>query len=100
MAATMERLQEYRTHNAQFCKRIFDYLTIMFTAQSKMLLGDFDGVKKDRNGKPMIVPHTEFEEYAGRYSGLLLYLKEMDEAVYGKLCAVSYLSWIIFFLRA
>ncbi|KAJ3870293.1 exocyst complex component Sec3-domain-containing protein [Lentinula novae-zelandiae] len=90
MAATMERLQEYRTHNAQFCKRIFDYLTIMFTAQSKMLLGDFDGVKKDRNGKPMIVPHTEFEEYAGRYSGLLLYLKEMDEAVYGKLCAAYF----------
>ncbi|KAF8832200.1 hypothetical protein HHX47_DHR1001902 [Lentinula edodes] len=99
MAATMERLQEYRTHNAQFCKRIFDYLTIMFTAQSKMLLGDFDGVKKDRNGKPMIVPHTEFEEYAGRYSGLLLYLKEMDEAVYGKLCAMkavfsAYLAYV------
>lgn len=33
MAATMERLDEYRTHNAQFCKRILDYLSIMFTAQ-------------------------------------------------------------------
>lgn len=33
MAATMERLQEYRTHNSQFCKRIHDFLTIMFTAQ-------------------------------------------------------------------
>jgi exocyst complex component 1 len=33
MAATMERLQEYRTHNAQFCKRMFDFLSIMFTAQ-------------------------------------------------------------------
>jgi hypothetical protein len=33
MAATMERLQEYKTHNSQFCKRIFDFLSIMFTAQ-------------------------------------------------------------------
>jgi exocyst complex component 1 len=33
MAATMERLEEYRTYNAQFCKRLYDYLCIMFTAQ-------------------------------------------------------------------
>ncbi|KAE9408272.1 hypothetical protein BT96DRAFT_914199 [Gymnopus androsaceus JB14] len=90
MAATMERLQEYRTHNAQFCKRVYDYLSIMFTAQSKMLLGDSDGVKKDRNGRLTIIPHTEFEDYAGRYSGLMLYLKEMDEAIYGKLCAAYF----------
>ncbi|KAJ3771437.1 exocyst complex component Sec3-domain-containing protein [Lentinula raphanica] len=90
MAATMERLQEYKTHNAQFCKRIFDYLTIMFTVQSKMLLGDTDGVTKDRNGRPTIIPHTDFEAYAGRYSGLMLYLKEMDEAIYGKLCAAYF----------
>ena len=29
----MERLQEYRTHNSQFCKRMFDFLSIMFVAQ-------------------------------------------------------------------
>lgn len=33
MAATMERLDEYKKYNAQFCKRILDYLSIMFTAQ-------------------------------------------------------------------
>ena len=33
MAAGMERLSEYKTYNSQFCKRIFDYLSIMFTAQ-------------------------------------------------------------------
>lgn len=32
--------------------------------------------------------HKSMETYLGRYSGLLLYLKEMDEAVYAKLCAV------------
>ncbi|KAK0198289.1 exocyst complex component Sec3-domain-containing protein [Armillaria mellea] len=91
MAATMERLQEYRTHNAQFCKRIFDYLSIMFSAQSKLLLGDSDGLTKtDRRGRATITPHTELENYLGRYSGLMLYLKEMDEAVYAKLCAAYF----------
>jgi hypothetical protein len=33
MAATMERLQEYRTQNLQFCKRLYEYSCIMFTAQ-------------------------------------------------------------------
>ncbi len=33
MAATMERLEEYRTYNTQFCKRLYDFLSIMFTAQ-------------------------------------------------------------------
>ncbi|KAL1748585.1 exocyst complex component Sec3-domain-containing protein [Schizophyllum fasciatum] len=89
MAATMERLESYHTHNSQFCKRILDYLTIMFTAQSKMLLGDYSGVLRN-NGRLSIVPHTEMEQYLGRYAGLMLYLKEMDEAIYGKLCATYF----------
>lgn len=37
MAATMERLHEYQTFNAQFCKRLFDFLSIMFVAQVGIL---------------------------------------------------------------
>lgn len=40
MAATMERLQEYRTYNSQFCKRVFDFLSIMFTAQVRKGIHD------------------------------------------------------------
>ncbi|KAJ3575972.1 hypothetical protein NP233_g733 [Leucocoprinus birnbaumii] len=91
MAATMERLQEYRTHNSQFCKRMYDFLSIMFTAQSKLLLGEVSGLTKPgRGGKPTIVQHQDIEEYLGRYCGLMLYLKEMDESVYGKLCAAYF----------
>ncbi|KAH9948238.1 exocyst complex component Sec3-domain-containing protein [Amylocystis lapponica] len=90
MAATMERLDEYRTHNSQFCKRLLDYLSIMFTAQSKLLLGDTDGVVKPARGKPYITDHKSIEEYLGRYSGLLLYMKEMAESTYGKLCAAYF----------
>ncbi|KAF9527786.1 exocyst complex component Sec3-domain-containing protein [Crepidotus variabilis] len=88
MAATMERLQEYRTYNSQFCKRMLDFLSIMFVAQCKMLLGDMSGVIK--SSRPMVVPHRELEAYLGRYSGLMLYLREMDEAVYSKLCGAYF----------
>lgn len=53
-----------------------------------MLLGDTDGVVKSPQGRPSLMNHRAMETYLGRYSGLLLYLKEMDEGVYAKLCAV------------
>ncbi|KAI0085410.1 exocyst complex component Sec3-domain-containing protein [Irpex rosettiformis] len=90
MAATMERLEEYRTYNTQFCKRLYDFLSIMFTAQSKLLLGDNNGISKPGRGKPSIGDHKLLESYLGRYAGLMLYLKEMDENMYGKLCAAYF----------
>ena len=108
MAATMERLEEYRTHNAQFCKRLYEYSCIMFTAQvrfnpslnylrglrlflqSTLLLGDSSGLlKPGGRGRPEIMSHKDLESHLDRYSGLVLYTKEMDEVTYGKLCAVS-----------
>ncbi|KAI0830519.1 exocyst complex component Sec3-domain-containing protein [Trametes gibbosa] len=90
MAATMERLDEYKKYNAQFCKRILDYLSIMFTAQGKMLLGDNNGVVKSTRGRPSLKDHKALETYLDRYRGLLLYLKEMDESAYAKLCAAYF----------
>jgi hypothetical protein len=56
-----------------------------------MLLGDDKGMNKPdkRRTRPTVTNHKELEAYLGRYSGLMLYLKEMDEGVYAKLCAVS-----------
>ncbi|KAI0322704.1 exocyst complex component Sec3-domain-containing protein [Amylostereum chailletii] len=90
MAATMERLDEYRTYNAQFCKRVHDYLSIIFTAQSKMLLGDSNGLTVKSRSRVAIKNHQDMETYLGRYSGLILYLKEMDEGVYARLCAAYF----------
>jgi hypothetical protein len=36
MAAAIERMREYETHNAQFCKRVSDYLTIMIKFQVRL----------------------------------------------------------------
>ncbi|KAF8807747.1 exocyst complex component, sec3 subunit [Phlegmacium glaucopus] len=91
MAATMERLQEYRTHNSQFCKRMFDFLSIVFVAQSKLLLGETSGLAKSPESRPTAIPHTDLESYLGRYAGLILYLREMAESIYSKICA-SYFS--------
>ncbi|KAI0328157.1 hypothetical protein GY45DRAFT_1326692 [Cubamyces sp. BRFM 1775] len=90
MAATMERLDEYKKYNAQFCKRVLDYLSIMFTAQGKMLLGDNNGIVKSPRGRPAIKDHRALETYLERYRGILLYLKEMDESAYAKLCAAYF----------
>jgi len=69
--------------------RRLDLITPLRNLQSKMLLGDNNGVTKN-NGRrrATMADHKTLEKYLGRYSGLILYLKEMDEAVYAKLCAV------------
>jgi len=56
-----------------------------------MLLGDTSGLAKtDGRGRLSLIKHDDMEGYLGRYAGLMLYLKEMDEGLYAKLCAVSY----------
>lgn len=40
MAAASERVEEYRGKAAQFSKRLFDFLTIMFKFQVRFFLFD------------------------------------------------------------
>ena len=69
-----------------------------FSPKSKMLLGDTGGMNKPNGrGRPSLKDHHDIETYLGRYSGLILYLKEMDESVYGKLCAVSVVGFTLSF---
>ena len=44
---------------------------------------------------PKVISHSDLEKYLGRYSGLMLYLREMDESAYGKICGV-----ILYFLSS
>jgi len=54
-----------------------------------MLLGDNNGVTKGGSRRRASMGgHKTLEKYLGRYSGLILYLKEMDEPVYARLCGV------------
>lgn len=54
-----------------------------------MLLGDDDGILAGTGrARPVMARHREMESYLGCYAGLIIYLKEMDESIYAKLCAV------------
>lgn len=53
-----------------------------------MVLDGNNGIIKPSRGRPVIKSHKDMEAYLGRYSPLLLYLKEMDESMYSKSCAV------------
>ncbi|KAG8715818.1 hypothetical protein FRC08_010143 [Ceratobasidium sp. 394] len=90
MAATIERLAEYKTHNQQLCTRLLEFLTIMFGYQSDSLLEAAEKSRQSRT-QPTVPSHKPMEEYLGKYCGLMLYLREMDEGRYSKVCA-SYFS--------
>jgi len=53
-----------------------------------MILGGDNGIIRPNRGRPVIKSHEDMEAYLGRYAGLVLYLKEMDENIYSKSCAV------------
>lgn len=53
-----------------------------------MILGDTNGLIIPARGRPTIRDHKLLETYLERFAGLMFYLREMDESVYGKLCAV------------
>nr|GAT61106.1 predicted protein [Mycena chlorophos] len=61
------------------------------TVHLPMLLGSSDGLgKADSRGRVKVIGHQDLETYLGRYAGLMLYLKEMDEKIYEKLCVAYF----------
>ncbi|CAE6420393.1 unnamed protein product [Rhizoctonia solani] len=89
MSATIERLAEYKTYNQQFCIRILEFLGVMFGYQSDQLLDYAEKAKQTRT-QPVLHPHTPMENYLIKYNGLMLYLREMDENRYSKVCAAYF----------
>ncbi|ODN76094.1 hypothetical protein L202_06031 [Cryptococcus amylolentus CBS 6039] len=89
VAATIARMQEYRTQSDAFSKRISDYLDVTFRYQSDSTLAEF----RKQSTKGALAPHQTMGEYLMGYTGLVLYVKEMDEARYQKLCS-NYMSTI------
>nr|XP_019014642.1 exocyst protein [Kwoniella pini CBS 10737]OCF53423.1 exocyst protein [Kwoniella pini CBS 10737] len=88
VAATIARMQEYRENSSQFCKRIADYLDVTFKYQSDSTLSDY---RKTAKKTMTLSPHRSMGEYLMTYEGLILYVKEMDEERYQKLCS-NYMS--------
>ncbi|GAA5829678.1 hypothetical protein JCM11251_000247 [Rhodosporidiobolus azoricus] len=87
MAAASERLGEYHAKASQFCKRVFDFLSIMFKFQVDQILNPKDGATRSKTQLPS---HSVMEDFLGRYCGLMLFVKEIDGARYGQICSAYF----------
>ncbi|OCF36139.1 exocyst protein [Kwoniella heveanensis CBS 569] len=90
VAATIAHMREYQENSTQFCKRISDYLDVTFKYQSETTLAEY---RKTAKKTMTLAPHQSMGEYLMTYEGLVLYVKEMDEARYQKLCS-NYMSTV------
>ncbi|WVO23559.1 uncharacterized protein IAS62_004914 [Cryptococcus decagattii] len=88
VAATIARMQEYREQSSKFCKRMSDYLDITFQYQADSTFADF---RKNFKKTMALESHQKMCEKLMIYTGLVLYIKEMDDARYQKLCS-DYMS--------
>ncbi|KAI5474704.1 Exocyst complex, component Exoc1 [Pseudohyphozyma bogoriensis] len=87
MAAASERVGEYRSKATHFSKRIFDFLAVMFKFQVDLILNPKDGTKP----KPGLLPsHATLEDFLGRYCGLMLFVKEIDNSRYQQICSAYF----------
>ncbi|TNY17143.1 exocyst complex component Sec3-domain-containing protein [Rhodotorula diobovata] len=91
MAAASERVGEYRAKAQQFSKRIFDFLAIMFRFQVDQVLnpkaGADGGPARD---KGRLRSHAAMEDFLGRYCGLMLFVKEIDQQRYQLICSAYF----------
>lgn len=87
MAAASERVGEYHNKASQFAKRVFDFLTVMFKYQVDRIANPKNPA--DRAPKGALPRHDQMEDFLGRYCGLMLFVKETDQARYQQICSVS-----------
>ena len=86
VSATIARMQEYKETSAQFSKRMLDFLDVQFRHQSDQTLAR----SRQAGGQALeLEPHNEMCEALMSYEGLVLYIKEMEEDRYQRLCSVG-----------
>ncbi|BGP68575.1 hypothetical protein NBRC10513v2_001910 [Rhodotorula toruloides] len=88
MAAASERVGEYRAKASQFSKRVFDFLSIMFKFQVDQVLNPKD--PSTRAAKGTLPTHSGLEDFLGRYCGLMLFIKEIDQQQYQQICSAYF----------
>ncbi|KAL7418847.1 hypothetical protein Q5752_006531 [Cryptotrichosporon argae] len=83
VAATIARMQEYESSSAQFCRRVVDYLDVAFKSQVDTTFAEYRQTIKQTLA---LAPHTTMGEHLMTYEGFVLFVKEMDEDSYQRLC--------------
>ncbi|GAA5834785.1 hypothetical protein JCM3766R1_003238 [Sporobolomyces carnicolor] len=92
MAAASERVGEYRTKADQFCKRILDFLSIMFKFQIDQLLNPKNSTLQSKINAGQLPAHDSMEDFLGRYCGLMLFVKEIDSGRYSQICSAYFIA--------
>ncbi|GAA5882579.1 hypothetical protein JCM16303_002054 [Sporobolomyces ruberrimus] len=92
MAAASERVGEYRTKADQFCKRILDFLSIMFKFQIDQLLNPKNSTMQGKLKSGQLPSHDQMEDFLGRYCGLMLFVKEIDSGRYSQICSAYFIA--------
>ncbi|GAA5845649.1 hypothetical protein JCM5353_001250 [Sporobolomyces roseus] len=92
MAAASERVGEYRTKADQFCKRILDFLSIMFKFQIDQLMNPKDPSLQNKLKQGQLPSHATMEDFLGRYCGLMLFVKEIDSGRYSQICSAYFIA--------
>lgn len=84
-------MQEYQSSNAQFCTRLLEYLGMAFQHQSDSTLAEYR--KSNGRNSLTLTPHQALGEALMQYEGLVLYVKDMEQEKYKKLC-LNYITTI------
>ena len=82
--ATGAHIQEYEKIAVQFATRVLEYLDITFKHKSSETLA-----KYKKTSQLKLEPHNELCESLMLYEGLVLWVKDMDDERYKKLCLVG-----------
>ncbi|OAV98595.1 hypothetical protein PTTG_01780 [Puccinia triticina 1-1 BBBD Race 1] len=84
-AASDDKVEQYKRNAQQFCKRVYEFLIVMFKYQAGLILNDKNNIKLKNELKLPL--HSSMEKYLERYCGLTLFTKEIDAVRYQQLCA-------------
>jgi hypothetical protein len=81
VAATVAHLAQYESAAGQFAQRMVQYLDTAFNHQSEATWND-----TQKRHSLVLEPHIELGKALMGYEGLVLFVKDMDEERYKKLC--------------
>lgn len=84
VAATVAHLAQYEGAAGQFSQRMVQYLDTAFNHQSEATY-----TETQKRNSLVLEPHVELGKALMGYEGIVLFVKDMDEERYKKLCLVS-----------
>lgn len=88
MLAANENMKEYKVKGKEFCKRLNDFLSIMFLFQADQMTNPTKSKDQAKDTKLVLPNHEKMSDFLGRYCGLMLFVKEMDGDRYKSICDV------------